>query len=1263
LAKDNIMTLRRLLGAIVSLIFLLFPGISGGDDWPTYCHDRARSGVTSERLSLPLEEAWVHRSRHAPRPAWPAPAKNDFWHRHRGLQPEVTYDRAFHVSVTDGAVFYGSSADDKIYCLDAATGRVRWAFFTDGPVRLAPTVSENKVYVGCDDGCVYCLAANDGKLLWRRRISPDDRRIPGNERMISVWPVRTGVILDGGVVYCCAGLFPREGVYVCALNAEDGAALWMKETDRASPQGYLLASRTRLFVPTGRTAPAIFDRAEGRGKYLGEFSVQGGAFALVSDDILVSGPGRTTGSVDVADTKTRERIATFNGLDMIVHRGAAYLHSKTSIAALDRVRYLKLARESNALAKHKDELEKRLASAKKEGRTEQVKALGGELFETKQRLGVLSGEMSECFTWRRPCSYPYSLILAGDELFAGGDDGIAALRTADGEQLWTTAVEGRAYGLAVAGGRLFVSTDTGAIHCFIPKGAEPSADFGFPISDFGTGARGAGLRQALSRGGVRNLQSAIRNPQSAGADFQSRQFLLPQALPFRVAPHVRHIAMGEVAISWETEEPGPGALEYGESPELGKRIEAPADAAAHRVRLTGLNPDTDYYFRVTSRDAQGARRASRLVTFDSSSDLSPSVRPRRGGVSPYPEDELTALYARAAKHIVALSGVRKGYCLDLGCGKGRLAYEMAKLTDLRIVGVEEDAEKVAAARRALDKAGIYGVRVSVHQGSLSRLPYTSRLVNLIVSDKSLVSGKLPGRKEEVFRILRPYGGFVCFGQPEGEAMAAGKLTRSEIGRWLAGERDGEWEVKKDEGHWVIARRGRPPGTGEWSHLYADAGNSACSGDELRAPTQVQWFGRPGPRNMIDRHHRALGPLAKDGRVFVQGNNRVLALDAYNGTLLWDAGIPNSRRVAAARDCGHLVITSDYVYLAAGEKCVGLDVATGELSLSFDTPQLGETTGRYWGYVASVDDLLFGSAEKKGASRTGHSRSAILGGTYYDNKPIASSDCLFCLDRHTGKRLWIYRREGGSVIINSAIAVGDGHIYFIESRNPEALGDSDGRVTLEVLVGKGNTYLVKLDQRSGEKLWERHVELSTIRHVLFVSYARSTVVVVGSRNDAGHPRYDLRAFHAGDGSLMWSNHYVRTDKPTNGDHGEQDQHPVIIGDTVYSRPYAYDLRTGEKKSFNLDRGGHGCGGLTASAFYLYGRGGNPLMYPLSKRGRTNIPLTRVSRPGCWVNIIPAGGLVLIPEGSSGCTCGYPLQTSLALAPREPRALSATAAIAP
>jgi len=77
-------------------------------------------------------------------------------------------------------------------------------------------------------------------------------------------------------------------------------------------------------------------------------------------------------------------------------------------------------------------------------------------------------------------------------------------------------------------------------------------------------------------------------------------------------------------------------------------------------------------------------------------------------------------------------------------------------------------------------------------------------------------------------------------------------------------------------------------------------------------------------------------------------------------------------------------------------------------------------------------------------------------------------------------------------------------------------------------------------------------------------------------------------------------------------------------------------------------GHGCGGISGSANYLFGRGSNPRYYPITAESSEGIQLTEVTRPGCWINIIPAGGLVLIPESSSGCTCGYAVQTSLAFA---------------
>ena len=120
------------------------------------------------------------------------------------------------------------------------------------------------------------------------------------------------------------------------------------------------------------------------------------------------------------------------------------------------------------------------------------------------------------------------------------------------------------------------------------------------------------------------------------------------------------------------------------------------------------------------------------------------------------------------------------------------------------------------------------------------------------------------------------------------------------------------------------------GAGQWTHLYGNAGNTACSGDQLvQGPLVPQWFGVPGPQGMIDRHHRTAAPLYCDGTLYVPGNEKIYGVDAYNGTVRFETDVFGSRRIGVLRDCGPMCATKDGLFIAVGQQCVLLSAKDGK----------------------------------------------------------------------------------------------------------------------------------------------------------------------------------------------------------------------------------------------------------------------------------------------------------------------------------------------
>ncbi|MFC2075922.1 PQQ-binding-like beta-propeller repeat protein [candidate division KSB1 bacterium] len=1042
--------------ACTALLLLLVTRTVPALDWPQYRASASRDGYTAEELGGDLSLRWVYRARHAPRPAW------------RGDDTRMPFDYAYQTVIADGTIYFGSSADGRIYALDAASGRQRWAFYTGGPVRFAPALWRDRVLAVSDDGCLYCLSAKDGRLLWKLRGGPEDDLIIGNENMVSRWPARGGVVVLDNIAYFAAGVWPSDGIYLYAVNPENGKVIWLNddsgplEMDKPhggaraksgiSAQGYLLASAGNLLVPTGRAVPAVFSLDEGRLRYFHhqKHRAWGGSRISTFDGFFLCDGGNQRQTWQPAGT-SKGIFVTKSGLQATTQAIPSTAIAVTpdyliyadpeGVHALDRT----------ALLIEKDRVDR-------QGNKVKVNSLTPPTWNIPMPPGPGGN----------------SLIAAGNKIICGTTNNkVVLLDSKSKRATWSAAVEGQPLGLAVADGRLFVSTDRGLIYCF-----------------------------------------------KSGRDM--------------TGPAIR------------------------------------------------IEPESH----------------------SQSSD---------------------ELYAAAAGEIIDRTGIVDGYCLDLGCGDGRLAYELARRTNLTIYAVDPDPKNVARARERLETAGLYGVRVTVHQGDPARTNYPKYFANLVISGRSVAGETGIVKESEINRVLRPYGGTALIGAPGG--------------------------MKKSVRESLV---GADP---EWSHQYHDPANTITSSDELvKGPLSILWF-NDNDLDMPSRHGRGVGPLFSKGRLFVEGLNALRAMDAYNGRTLWELPLPDIMKlndqehlVGTAGTHGNMCLEADRIYLRsggdrtngdyAGKSCLVIETATGRRSAEYRMPAgPEEDNDRYWGYIAVDDGTLFGSVADL---------EHIVGKAYREsdmNKLFTESREFFAMDAASGEPKWTFTPEHS--IRHNAIAIGGGVVYLID-RAP-AIADAIRRNPHRRQAGSETApahplgKLLALDASTGKTIWQNDkniygtlLALSIEHDVLVMTYQFTTF---RQPSELGGM---MTAFRASTGERLW-------EIPTgdDGERGRRYKSRAMINDrVVYLEPDAYDLLTGNKLDFDLQRS-YNCGIIAGCR--------NTLVFRSATLGYVDLTAADGTenfgglRPGCWINALPVGGIVIMPDATARCNCSYLNKASIALLP--------------
>lgn len=558
-----------------------------------------------------------------------------------------------------------------------------------------------------------------------------------------------------------------------------------------------------------------------------------------------------------------------------------------------------------------------------------------------------------------------------------------------------------------------------------------------------------------------------------------------------------------------------------------------------------------------------------------------------------------------AAQILKQAGVSGGFVVHLGVGTGELTASLRRGEGIQVQGLDRDAAIVQKARERIRAMGIYG-DVAVDQLDGALLPYIDNLVNLmVIEDQSNIS------EEEVLRVLVPNG--------------------------VAYRKDGAEK-------WVKTVKPRPSNIDEWSHYLHDAsGNSVAHDDVVAPPRHLQWVGSPRYSRHHDRMASMSALVSTGGRMFYimdEGSRisiqlpskwKLIARDAFNGTVLWKRDIENWQSHLWPLKSGptqlsrRLVSTDDTVYVTLGTDAAvsAIDADTGKTRLVYAGTEGTEE-------IVNTQGILFLVVRKGKAELADYTPlNATVGDQAVAREMFWNEDprILMAVDAESGKTLWAKQTK----ISPLTLAADHARIYFHDGEK-----------------------LISVEHRSGKVAWETK-PVSRRNQFTFNFGPRLVVhdeVVLYAGGDG-----KMISVAKEDGNALWN-----ADHPNSGYQSPQDL--LVMDGLVWVAPTTSgkdtgvytgrDPKTGEvKKQFAPDVDTywfhHRCYIAKATdSFLIPSRTGIEFVSPDNKHWDIN----HWVRGGCLYGIMPCNGLTYAPPHNCACYPEAKLFGFNALAPLAP-----------